>query len=100
MLGLTTAAILLSPRFRGPEYRLFRLSSFIATGLSAFAPIGHAWVLWGPVYARGIGVPYYFLEGLFLIIGCYLWEVCLFFPTPTPPGNPLPCYSYSSAQMC
>lgn len=78
MLGLTTATVLLSPRFRGPEYRLFRLGSFIVTGLSSLAPIGHVWILWGPAYVRGIGVPYYFLEGLFLIIGCYLWEVCPF----------------------
>ncbi|KAI9933795.1 hypothetical protein ASPWEDRAFT_105127 [Aspergillus wentii DTO 134E9] len=69
-----TAITLLSPRFTGPEWRSFRLASFICTGLSAFAPIGHAWVLWGPEYLAAIGVPYYLLEGVFLIIGCYFWE--------------------------
>lgn len=74
-IGLTTATILLSPRFRGPDWRLFRLGSFVATGLSAFAPIGHAWVLCGPLYVWGIGVPYYLLEGVLLVIGCCFWEV-------------------------
>ncbi|GIK06178.1 hypothetical protein Aspvir_001822 [Aspergillus viridinutans] len=69
-----TAVALLSPRFRGPEWRSFRLGSFICTGLSAFAPIGHACVLWGVSYLWKIGVQYYLLEGLFLIIGCYFWD--------------------------
>lgn len=69
---------LLSPQFRGPEWRSFRLASFICTGLSAFAPIGHACVLWGESYLWKIGVQYYLLEGLFLIIGCYFWEVGFF----------------------
>ncbi|RLL92871.1 hypothetical protein CFD26_100068 [Aspergillus turcosus] len=69
-----TAVALLSPQFRGPEWRSFRLASFICTGLSAFAPIGHACVLWGVPYLWKMGVQYYLLEGLFLIIGCYFWE--------------------------
>lgn len=67
--------LLLNPRFSGPEWRSFRLGCFVGTGLTAFAPIAHALVLWGPTYVCGIGVPYYLLEGLFLIIGCYFWEV-------------------------
>ncbi|OJJ43150.1 hypothetical protein ASPZODRAFT_136707 [Penicilliopsis zonata CBS 506.65] len=82
ILGLVTATILLHPRFRGPEWRMFRLWSFISTGLSAFAPIGHALLLWGPGHVWGIGVPYYLLEGVFLLVGCYFWErrvpECLF----------------------
>lgn len=49
--------------------------SFICTGLSAFAPIGHGTFIWGPVFITNIGVPYYFLEGVFLFIGCFFWEV-------------------------
>lgn len=71
------AVFLLNPRFSGPEWRRVRLGGFIGTGLSAFAPIAHAWVLWGPVYLWNIGVPYYLLEGLLLFIGCWFWEVCL-----------------------
>lgn len=71
------AVFLLNPRFNGPEWRRMRLGSFIGTGLSAFAPIAHAWVLWGPMYLWNVGVPYYLLEGLLLLIGCWFWEVRL-----------------------
>lgn len=74
-LGITTGIALLTPKFRGPEWRSFRLGSFVCTGLSAFAPIGHAGTLWGLPYIARIGVPYYLLEGLLLGIGCYFWEV-------------------------
>lgn len=50
--------------------------SCIATGMSAFAPVGHAWYLWGHAYLLRIGVPYYLLEGVFLLAGCYVFEVC------------------------
>lgn len=42
--------VLLSPWFRAPEWRGLRLASCIATGMSAFAPIGHAWYLWGTAH--------------------------------------------------
>lgn len=67
--------VLLSPWFRAPEWRSLRLASCIATGLSAIAPIGHAWYLWGSAHLMGIGVPYYLLEGAFLLIGCYIYQV-------------------------
>lgn len=67
--------VLLSPWFRAPEWRSLRLTGCIATGLSAFAPIGHAWYLWGSAYLVGIGVPYYLLEGAFLLAGCYIYQV-------------------------
>lgn len=49
--------------------------SCIATGMSAFAPIGHAWYLWGHEHLLRIGIPYYLLEGGFLLFGCYLFQV-------------------------
>jgi adiponectin receptor len=67
--------VLLSPRFRAPERRGLRLASCIATGMSAFAPIGHAWYLWGSAHLIGNGVPYYLLEGAFLLAGCYIYQV-------------------------
>lgn len=67
--------ILVSPKFQGPEWRVFRLRSFICTGMSAFAPIGHATLRWGPGFVARIGVPYYLGEGLLILIGCYFWEV-------------------------
>lgn len=75
------AVFLLNPRFNGPEWRRVRLAGSIGTGLSAFVPIAHAWVLWGRVYLWNVGVPYYLLEGLLLLIGCWFWEAC---PSPLP----------------
>lgn len=71
--------VLVSPKFQGPEWRGFRLKSFICTGLSAIAPIGHATLLWGTGFVARVGVPYYFAEGLLLLIGCYFYKVCEFF---------------------
>ncbi|KAJ5699129.1 hypothetical protein N7462_001134 [Penicillium macrosclerotiorum] len=68
-----TGLVLLGPWFRAPEWRTLRLASFIATGMSAFAPIGHAWYLWGYHYLFRIGVPYYLLEGALLLTGCYIY---------------------------
>ncbi|KAJ9262385.1 hypothetical protein DTO212C5_7940 [Paecilomyces variotii] len=73
-LASATTALLVSPWFRDPSWRTFRLMSFICTGLSAFAPIGHGTLIWGPEFLSNIGVPYYLLEGLLLIIGCFFWE--------------------------
>lgn len=74
MLGSASAFVLLISKFRGPDWRTFRLSVFICTGLFAFVPIGHALILWGPGHLWQIGVPYYLWEGLFLLCGCYFWE--------------------------
>lgn len=72
----------LSPWFRAPEWRSLRLASCIATGLSTFAPIGHAWYLWGSAHLVDIGVPYYLLEGAFLLVGCYIYQVGTLPPRP------------------
>ncbi|KAJ5092638.1 hypothetical protein NUU61_007508 [Penicillium alfredii] len=67
--------LVLRPWFRATEWRTLRLASCVANGLSAFAPIGHAWYLWGRTYLMHIGVSYYLLEGALLLAGCYVWEV-------------------------
>lgn len=79
--------MLLSPWFRGPEWRTLRLLTCIATGMFAFAPIGHAWYLWGLDHLIHIGVPEYLLEGVLLLTGCYIYQVgrfpslsCMIFP--------------------
>lgn len=78
VLSCITGVVLLIPHFRGPEFRSLRLASFISTGLSAFAPIGHVWLVWGSTRLQRMGVPYYCMEGALLLIGCYFWEVRLF----------------------
>jgi hypothetical protein len=74
-----TGLVLLGPWFQAPEWRNLRLASCISTGLSAFAPIGHAWYLWGTSHLVGVGVPYYLLEGAFLLAGCYVYQVSALF---------------------
>lgn len=81
-MSLLTAITLLSPKFRGPQFRSLRLAAFIGTGLSAIAPIGHVWLAWGSNRLEKMGVPYYFLEGVLLFIGCYFWEVGVFLFLP------------------
>lgn len=46
-------------------------------------PIGHAWYLWGADYLLGIGVSYYFFEGILLLIGCYIFLVRTMFLFPS-----------------
>jgi uncharacterized metal-binding protein len=58
-----TGLVLRSPWFQFPEWSNLRLASCISTGLSALAPIGHTWYLWGTFHLVGVGVPYYLLEG-------------------------------------
>ena len=79
-LSCITGVVLLIPHFRGPEFRSLRLASFISTGLSAFAPIGHAWLVWGSTRLEQMGVSYYVVEGMLLFAGCYFWEVSRLFP--------------------
>lgn len=43
--------------------------------MSAFAPVGHAWYLWSHAHLLHIGIPYYLLEGVFLLAGCYVFAV-------------------------
>ncbi|KAJ5919319.1 ADIPOR-like receptor SPBC12C2.09c [Penicillium verhagenii] len=80
-----TGICLLSPWFRGSQWRFVRLSSCIATGLFAFAPISHAGYLWGPGYLMRVGVPYYLLEGALLLFGCYLFQTRI--PESLYPGR-------------
>ncbi|PLN81668.1 hemolysin-III related protein [Aspergillus taichungensis] len=73
VLSILSGIVLLSPRYKSEDHRLFRVGVLVATGLSAFAPIGHAWILWGTAYVMGIGVGWYLLEGGCLMLGCWLW---------------------------
>ena len=75
MLGTLTTTMLLSPKFAGPQWRTFRLLSFIGTGLSALAPITPGVVLFGFAGLSKRGVPYYLVEGAFMIVGSFFYEV-------------------------
>ncbi|KAL1959023.1 hypothetical protein VTO42DRAFT_3264 [Malbranchea cinnamomea] len=73
-LGVLTAAVLVSPRFQGPDWRTFRLFCFIGTGFSALAPIVHAAMLFGFNTLGTMGVYYYFIEGAIMIIASFFYE--------------------------
>ncbi|KAJ5806781.1 hypothetical protein N7474_010373 [Penicillium riverlandense] len=70
ILGLLTGLVVVHPRLQSKEWRILRLSTFVATGLSAFAPITHASSLFPyEQLDQQAGLRYYYLEGLVLIIG-------------------------------
>lgn len=76
ILSLLTGFVVVHPRLQSKEWRVFRLSTFVATGLSAFAPIIHACFLFPyEQLDQQAGVRYYYLEGLVIIIGVLFYAV-------------------------
>ncbi|KAF8535796.1 hemolysin-III related-domain-containing protein [Trichophaea hybrida] len=74
-LGIISAIIIINPKFQGREWRTFRLSTFILTGLSALAPITHGIKIFGlQQMNRQSGLPYYLLEGVILLIGAFFYN--------------------------
>ena len=73
-LGALTVYIVVHPSYQSRHYRLFRLSVFISTGLSAFAPIIHASRLF-PLEQlnKQSGLPYYYIEGGIILIGALIY---------------------------
>jgi len=66
------------PRLQSQKWRLLRLSTFVATGLSAFAPIIHgASIFPYEQLKQQAGLRYYYLEGLTIILGVLFYAVWL-----------------------
>lgn len=78
VLGSLTATILLSSQFQDPKWRGFRVAVFVCTGLSAFAPITHALLLYGPQRSMNVGLPYYLAEGAIIVLAAFIYEVRCF----------------------
>ncbi|KAF8242571.1 hemolysin-III channel protein Izh2 [Wilcoxina mikolae CBS 423.85] len=77
-LGCISTIIILNPKFQGPRWRTFRLSTFICTGLSALAPITHGIKIFGlQQMSKQSGLPYYLFEGLLLVIGAFFYKARL-----------------------
>ena len=73
-LGLATTVALVVPRFEGPRFRIFRVSTLVLTGLSGFAPLIHGLKLFGLAQMiKQSGMPYYLLEGLLFILGAIFY---------------------------
>lgn len=64
------------PRLQSQKWRLLRLSTFIATGLSAFAPIAHAASIFPyEQLDQQAGLRFYYLEGLVIVMGVLFYAV-------------------------
>ena len=78
-LGTVTVVLVLSPRFPGLKWRTFRALTFLATGLSGLAPLGHGIAVFGfSQMLKQSGMPYYFAEGELMCLGALLYAVCWF----------------------
>ncbi|KAK3901663.1 hemolysin-III channel protein Izh2 [Staphylotrichum tortipilum] len=85
-LGAITIVILLSPKFRGPKWRTFRVLTFVTTGLSGFAPLAHGIQMFGfAQMMRQSGMPYYLAEGALLALGAVIYATR--FPESLSPGT-------------
>lgn len=75
---------MLHPRFQSQEYRIFRLWTFVITGLSGFAPVFHAMTLFPhDQLVKHMGVQWYYLEGVFILTGALIYGVSF----DAPPGD-------------
>ncbi|KAK0668459.1 mPR-like GPCR protein [Cercophora samala] len=84
-VSLATAVITVHPRLQTPRYRLLRTMSFVATGLSAFAPIIHAASIFPyPQLDKQAGLRYYYAEGLIVLLGVVFYITR--FPESWKPG--------------
>jgi len=85
-LGTATIFILVNPRFQGKKYRTFRVSTFVCTGFSGFAPLAHGCAIFG--FSQMIeqsGMPYYIAEGLLLMLGALFYTTRI--PEAIKPGR-------------
>lgn len=75
---MVTGVLLVNPRLQSMKWRSLRLSAFIATGLSAFAPIVHAASIFPyNQLDKQAGLRYYYLEGVVILLGVAFYAVCL-----------------------
>ncbi|KAF2223227.1 mPR-like GPCR protein [Elsinoe ampelina] len=81
-----TAYIVLNPKYQSPAHRLLRLFSFTSLGLSAFAPIVHALILFdAQELALRSGLNYYYAEGAIVLMAVIIYA-CRY-PEKASPGS-------------
>ncbi|CAN8101654.1 unnamed protein product [Discula destructiva] len=86
MLGALTVLALVNPNFQGRRWRRFRISCFVGTAMSGFAPLAHGVYLSGwAQMTKQSGMPYYLLEGVFLCVGVLFYATR--FPECVRPGK-------------
>ncbi|CAP86335.1 Pc20g10060 [Penicillium rubens Wisconsin 54-1255] len=85
-LGFLTGFVVVHPRLQSQKWRLLRLSTLVATGLSAFAPIIHAASIFPyQQLDQQAGLRYYYLEGLIIVMGVLFYAT--HFPESWRPGS-------------
>ncbi|RKU43099.1 hypothetical protein DL546_003839 [Coniochaeta pulveracea] len=85
-LGTVTIFILVTPWFQGQRWRVFRTMTFVATGLTAIAPLAHGICYFGwKAMVRQSGLPYYLAEGACLVLGAVIYATR--FPESLKPGR-------------
>ncbi|KAL2258021.1 hypothetical protein VTK26DRAFT_8837 [Humicola hyalothermophila] len=85
-LGAITVFILMSPWFRGPKWRTFRVMTFVTTGLTGFAPIAHGIQMFGfDQMVKQSGIAFYLAEGGLLALGALVYTTR--FPESLAPGK-------------
>ncbi|RAK74802.1 hemolysin-III family protein [Aspergillus fijiensis CBS 313.89] len=76
----TTVTSTLNNPHRNDPHRTLRVTALIFTGLSALIPITHLYLLHDARYLLAVGVGWYALEGMALILGAVVYLVS--FPPP------------------
>lgn len=72
---------MIHPKLQGRKFRGLRTLTFVATGLSGFAPLIHGIKMFGiSQMTRQSGMPYYLVEGGFLLLGALIYAVSLQVP--------------------
>ncbi|KAK3991509.1 mPR-like GPCR protein [Cladorrhinum sp. PSN332] len=85
-LSVVTGFVVINPRMQTPQFRLLRTLSFIATGLSAFAPIIHAASVFPYHHLdKQAGLRYYYIEGVIVLVGVVFYISR--FPEAWKPGK-------------
>jgi predicted membrane channel-forming protein YqfA (hemolysin III family) len=75
-LGTLTATTVINPSLHGPRWKTLRLSAFVATGFSAFAPIAHGALLFPyGQFDQQTGLRWYYLEGVLIMMGVWFYAV-------------------------
>ncbi|KAK3903968.1 HlyIII-domain-containing protein [Staphylotrichum tortipilum] len=86
VLSVATAFVVIHPSLQSPRHRGLRTGTFVATGLSAFAPIVHAASIFPyQQLDQQAGLRYYYLEGVILIAGAVVYITR--FPEARRPGK-------------
>ena len=71
-----TGVVVIHPRLQSRGWKTLRLSTFVATGLSAFAPIIHAASIFPyDQLDKQAGLRYYYLEGILILTGVASYAV-------------------------